>query len=208
MRGQRAGRDGAALFHADLHAAADRTIAAGGGHPVIRNLLRRRVAGGFAARELVFLGQIVEADQALQASCGLLRSAAGECRGDILRNHADEEQITPQQLTRTARPAKAATMTTATRHQRNHDAGCDQNREARDEQSPQTARQQHGRRAQFEDVRLRQPEELAGLHDQLRSAACNGGIQNYCRRLCGPAVDEGRAQQQRCRRRTPRPCSR
>ena len=60
MRFQRPGCHGAPVFHPDLHAAADRTIAARRRHPAIRNAPRRRVAGGFAALEFVFLGQVIE----------------------------------------------------------------------------------------------------------------------------------------------------
>ena len=72
MHGERPGRDSAAIFHADLDPAADRTISAGGGHPVVRNLFRRSVAGRFIPRERILFAQIVEADSALPVHAALL----------------------------------------------------------------------------------------------------------------------------------------
>src|SRR5207302_4419414 len=65
MRSQRPRRHCAAILHADLDPAAHRTIAARGGHPAVRNFLRRRVAGRFSARIRVLFLQSIEADETL-----------------------------------------------------------------------------------------------------------------------------------------------
>src|SRR5579863_4011727 len=72
MRGERPGSDSTAILHADLNTATDRAIAARGGHPVVRNLFGRGVAGRFIAREAIFFAQIVEAQRALPVHAAVL----------------------------------------------------------------------------------------------------------------------------------------
>ena len=57
----------AAILYADEHAATDRAIAAGSGHPTVRNLPRGGVADGLVGCIGILFRENVEAEIALQA---------------------------------------------------------------------------------------------------------------------------------------------
>ena len=78
--------DGAAVLHADEHAAADRAVAAGRRHPAIGNPARGRVAGRLGSCAVgVLLGARVEAERASQAhAASLPRYGAAMCFGTTL----------------------------------------------------------------------------------------------------------------------------
>src|SRR5689334_12907949 len=63
--------DGPAIFHADQHAASNGTVATGRGHPVIRNLLSRRVAEPRIGGVGILLLQCVDAQDPLDVHAAL-----------------------------------------------------------------------------------------------------------------------------------------
>src|SRR6516162_9590019 len=75
MRGIPTHRYGPAILDAEEHAAANRAIAAGGGHPTVRDLALRGVPGGLIGCVGVLFRENVEAEMAFQTHAAFCSAA-------------------------------------------------------------------------------------------------------------------------------------